>query len=624
MIPLQRAFHGPFKGVVGVMGTQMGKTDSTANIMGQRLDDDPAPIIYVGPTRHFVEKKWEPRFMAMVDSSASLAAKFDRGRADTRTQKRISGVNVSFAWAGSATSLAGDPAALVIVDERDRMESDVGGEGDPVEMANARHETYADGKTGVFSTPTTGTLETYTHPTTGLVHWKVGDQITSPVWQLWQQGTRHEFMWACPHCSASFAPRMALLQFPPDVEPGDLSTSNVKLACPHCGALIDETHKTVLNERGLDVSPGQSVVNGERVGNGVVSDWYTLWVSGLCSPWRSWVTSARRLMRAQREGSSEKIQTVINTAFGELYAISGEAPLLNQVAQLRDTYQLGEVPAHVHTVTMTVDVQQDRLYYTVRGWSVRRNMESWLLDYGTIEGATNEQEVWDALEQFKTRSYGSKRIKRCMIDQKYRTQYVLQFCIKHRGWACATAGRMPKTISAEAQTPLRTSTIEVDQKGKMKKGGRALKRWTINTDFFKRWVHDRIQLGDRGGFHLPIDATDEYCGQLVAEARVVKPSGKIEWVLLQKANHYLDCEQMQVACAYSLRLPHYAQPTKDAPTAAAKGDAPQAQSDTGAAAIEQDAEPPPPPEPPTPRPQAPARRSSGSGWMSRRSTRWFR
>jgi phage terminase large subunit GpA-like protein len=235
----------------------------------------------------------------------------------------------------------------------------------------------------------------------------------------------------------------------------------------------------------------------------------------------------------------------------------------------------------------------------VRAWSVRRNMESWALEMGTIEGATNEQPVWDALEEFKRRRFGALTIKRCFIDQKYRTQYVMAFCHEHRRWAFPVAGRMPKTADAAAQAPLRTSNVEVRKDGKVIKGGVALKRWTVNTDFFKRWVHDRISRGEGGGYHIPIDATDDYCQQLVAEARVVKPGGRIEWVLTQKQNHFLDCEQMQVACAYSLRLQHYAQPLKGA-----QPDEPQE----------------PPPNPPAPSPQR------SSGWMSRSrgGGRWMR
>ena len=90
--------------------------------------------------------------------------------------------------------------------------------------------------------------------------------------------------------------------------------------------------------------------------------------------------------------------------------------------------------------------------------------------------------------------------------------------------------------------------------GKVLAGGLSVLH--INTDYFKRWVHERI---DRepdlpGGFHLPEDCTDDYMKQLVSEARIVKPSGKVVWQRILKDNHYFDCEVLQVAAAYSLNL----------------------------------------------------------------------
>jgi len=73
---------------------------------------------------------------------------------------------------------------------------------------------------------------------------------------------------------------------------------------------------------------------------------------------------------------------------------------------------------------------------------------------------------------------------------------------------------------------------------------------------FKRWIHERIERepGLPGGFHLPEDVSDDYCKQLVSEARIVKPSGKVVWQKIFKDNHYFDCEVLQVAGAYSLNL----------------------------------------------------------------------
>ncbi len=563
MVPLQRACHGPWKGIVGVMGSQMGKTDSMANMFGAKLDDDPAPLIYLGPTRNFVERTWEPRFMDMIESTHHLKNKITRGKTLSKTQKTIAGVKVSFAWAGSAAAVAGEPAAYVFVDERDRMGGDVEGEGDPVALANARHSTYPDGKTIVFSTPLHGTVDVYIHPDTGLEHWKVADseEVQSPTWRLWQRGTRHEWMVPCKHCHEYFAPRFRHLWWPDSSEPGDLDEKNVLLTCPHCGAQMSEDDKGAMNEAGQAVAPGQWVTDGEVHGDPPTSDWYTFWASGLMSPWRSWANNAREYVAAAHEGDSETIQTITNTRFGELYSISGEAPPWEDVAALRLDYAQGTIPEGVATLLLTVDVQKERLVYVVRGWSRSKNMESWLIECGEIFGDTSGQQVWDELAVFRTRTWGEHdqfTIKRCFVDQKYRTQYVFDFCNTHRMWAYPVAGRLPQTNTPEAQRPLSASAIEVNERGKtIKAQGQGLQRWTLNTDYFKRWIHDRVAVGNDGGFHISADTSDDYCKQMVSEARIVKPNGRVMWLLISRDNHYLDCEMMQVGCAYSLRLQHY-------------------------------------------------------------------
>jgi phage terminase large subunit GpA-like protein len=94
----------------------------------------------------------------------------------------------------------------------------------------------------------------------------------------------------------------------------------------------------------------------------------------------------------------------------------------------------------------------------------------------------------------------------------------------------------------------------VSWRGKIIKNG--LDLWHIDTDYMKSWVHARIEwpTGEPGGWHIPADATDDYCQQLVAEHRAVNPSGKVTWLRIRRDNHYLDVEALNVAAAHILRL----------------------------------------------------------------------
>jgi phage terminase large subunit GpA-like protein len=534
--------------VVAVMAAQMGKSEMMLNVIGHRLDDDPVPILYIAPTKSFIEGVFEPRYKVMVDQCASLKAKKRPGLKEKNTVKFIAGVKLRFGWAGSATEMSGDPACKVFVDERDRMADSVDGEGDPVTLADARHDTYPDGQTIVASTPTMGTVDTYVDPDTGLEFWGKGDEIQSATWKLFQEGTMFHWAWPCPHCDEFFIPRFRLLQWSEGSTPYQAKL-NAKMLCPNCDTLIDQTFKDEMNARGVYVAPGQRITKkGKVAGTPPQSDTISFWVSGLASAWKSWGDRAQAFLQAVRSGDSDRVQAVINTGMGELYNLKGEAPDIAAVKALRQPYKLGTAPKGVKKIILSVDVQKASLFYVVRGWGAE--LESWQIEHGFLVGSTDGDQVWQDLAEFKDFHYDGLPIDRTMVDSGYRTQFVYAFCRKFRSWAFPTKGR--NTIDA---TPLQRSKLDVaTTTGRRLAGGLGI--WHVNTDFFKRWVHERIERDPElpGGFHLAEDSDDDYCKQLVSEARIVKPSGKILWQRIFKDNHYFDCEVLSVAGAYSLQL----------------------------------------------------------------------
>jgi len=563
------------------MGSQMAKTDGILlNVAGHRLDDDPVPILYVGPTRSNVEKVIEPRIKKMVRGAPSLTEKMAEGKSQSKTYKNIAGTSFRLAWAGSATELASEPACIVMVDERDRMDDDVGGEGDPFELAEARNSTYPDGKAIGTSTPTIGNVEAETLET-GLTHWQSADaaDIGSQIWKLWQEGTRFEWAWPCPHCREYYVPRFNLLQWPKGSTPTQ-ALHRARMCCPHCGALSSDKDKDSQNQRGVYVAPGQTISpEGEISGETPDNDCASYWVSGLCSTWRSYGQLARRFLNAVNSGDPERIQGVINTGFGELYKLKGDAPEWQSVADLREPYPFGYCPDWVRVITCGVDVQKDRLYYVIRGWGV--NYESTLIRHGELYGETAHDAVWAELGGFHALRFGEdeKRIDRLIIDSGYRPgdsfkrpdNQVYSFCRRFPSWAVPAKGHDTQ------DKPLKSNVIDVTVGGRVLKGG--MKLWHVDSDHYKSWVHSRLAWpkGESGAWHLPLDATDDYCQQVVAETRIVKPSGRAVWKKIRKDNHYLDCEALAVVGADMLRVWRYLpEQPKQKPRAKPKQPAPSA------------------------------------------------
>jgi phage terminase large subunit GpA-like protein len=553
MTPIMRAASMPrYRRIVCVMGSQMGKTEGVFNIIGHRLDDDPTPTLYVGPTQKLVESMSSDRIIKMLRSVPSLWAKLEKGKRNKIGEKFIAGVRFGFAWAGSATELAGHPAGLVLVDERDRMDDDTGGEGDPVELSDARTATFPDGKVIVVSTPTKGSVDVKVHPETGLEHFAPSEVVESPTWKLWQEGTRFEWAWPCPDCGEYFVPRFRNLWWPEKCTP-QRALTETRLVCPHCGSMIEDTSKVAMNARGVYVAPGQRIEpDGTVVGAAPDTDVASFWASGLCSPWRTFGQRARAFLAAVASGDQTRIQTVINTGFGELFAARGDAPEWSEVAKLRREYEASAVPEGVQLLTCGVDVQKNRLVYAIRGWGFA--YESWLIEAGELWGETKYDAVWDSLGALFDRKFGAgQQIVRMGIDSGYKPgddarddHQVYRFVRMHRGRAMATKGQ------DRTKRPFWMSKIDVSLRGRLIKGGVDL--WNFDADFFKTWVHGRLEWPDDqpGGFHLHRAASDDYCQQLVAEQRVVKPSGAATWIRVRSDNHYLDCEAINALMAHIL------------------------------------------------------------------------
>lgn len=575
--------------IAAVMGTQMGKSAGLLNIIGRKLDDDPAPMLYLGPTKSNIDKVFEPQIDRLLRSAKSLWAKTVKGRKAQKLAKIVSGVMLRLGWAGSAAELAAFTAHTALVDELDRMEV-LPGEGDPLTLARARISNYVDGLLLATSTPTEGSVDVEKHPATGIEHWAVADpdDIASPIWKLFQEGTRFEWAVPCPHCFKHFIPRFRLLVWPEGCTPAR-ALREARLTCQRCGGLIEDRWKTWMNGAGVYLAPGQDVegwnpkvadpaqpdprnpgpplhpmlpglgTNGVVVGEAPEADVATFWVSGLMSPWKTLGQRAAAFIRAVRSRDQEKVRATLNTEFGELYRTRGQAPDWQELKNVcAGTYTLEQVPRGAQILFLTVDVQQDRLVCTVRAWGAE--FESWLVWREELWGKTKDGEdersdtslppVWQRLDALAERTFGGMPISAIAVDSGYRSEQVYAWCRKHAN-AYATkgaSGRISKLYHA--------TDVEVSYRGKRLKSG--LKVWAIDDSYFKGWVHDHIAWpqDQPGSWHLPSDIDEDYCKQVVAEQRMRVPSGRSQWIRVHKDNHYLDCEQQQAFLAHVAGVRH--------------------------------------------------------------------
>jgi phage terminase large subunit GpA-like protein len=604
IVPFERAVASRlYRRVVLCVSAQSGKSEALIDLIGHRLDQRPAPIIYVGPNKQFITEQFEPRIMALLDEAPTLADKVARGKRMTKTRKVIAGVPLRLAHAGSSTALKSDPAGLAITDEADELMANVKGQGDPVGLVDARGDTYDDFVHAMVSTPSRGMKETELDPVSGLEFWKVqgSDDIDSAIWKFWQAGTRYHWTWRCPHCAERFVPRFSCLEFEGRA---DMRTTAARaratavVVCPRNGCIIEDAQKAGMNATGLYLAPGQDVTADDQViGEPAQSDTASFWVSGLASPFRSFGDRAAAYVDAVQSGDPAKVQTVINAGFGELWApTAGEAPEWAEVADLKLPYASRDIPEGVLFLTAGVDVQKRKLVYVVRGWGVRQ--ESWLIEHGELHGSgdTRLDDVWlDLWEQVLDREYGDGlRIARAFVDSGFRPDdpqlgdihKVYDFCRRHRRLCYATKGwdKRPQ--------PIKVAQIEVTPAGKRPKFGLDIVH--LDSDFMKEWVHSRVRWPKEqpGGWHLSSDATEDYCRQIVNEARVRKPGGGYTWVS-RGPHDYLDAEAMAYAAAKMLGLERLSDEAVRTRYEAQPGPPPSTDDEPPSSAVQTPAAPPP-------------------------------
>ena len=562
-----------YRRVVMVFGAQSGKSELMLDVAGARLDQRPAPILYVGPNKQFLTEQFEPRVMSLLDEAPTLMEKVSRGKSMTKTRKTVNGVPFRLAHSGSSTALKSDPAALALVDEYDEMRDDINNQGGPLGLVERRGDTYADFVCVVTSTPKLGQVEVYEDKKSGLHFWKKSadpKEINSPIWQLFQQGTMHHWCWPCPHCEEYFVPRFKQMRFDPKATPTEAGRG-AYLECPRCGGVVSNDHKVEMNARGRYATPTQwitkdGVVHGEVEESRSAS----YWVSGLASPFVSFEERISVLVEAQQSGDTAMVQQAINAGFGELYSPGGgEVPEWVEIKDKsrRSDYAHGEVNELTRHLIMTADVQKHSIPYVIRAWGPRAT--SWLVGYGNLRGDTSDLEVWDALADLFVTPIEGMPISMGFVDSGFRPGKVDTLPL-NRVYDFARRFIQRVFITKGSSTPMRVPLVklkpEVSRRdAKPLRSG--ITGYRLDTDHWKSWVHERLRWpGDApGAWNVPRQITDDYCKQIVSEARIKEPTGRATWVQRSRDNHYLDCEAMQAAAAYLLNMQRLPMPPGRSP-----------------------------------------------------------
>ncbi len=525
----------PCRRVVVMGASQLMKTQVGLNWVGASIHQAPANILVLLPTSN-VAKRVSSRISDIIRAVPELRERVAEPRSrdskNTMDTKEFDGGTLYITTAGSASNLAEIPARYVWGDEVDRWDANVDGEGDPVELAEARASTFEFNAKIYFSS--SPTLE--------------GE---SRIAALFKDGDQRHFHIACPHCAHDH-----VLEWEGFRHNGEMTEA--WFVCPGCGAEIHEHHKPALLAAGRWVAHGQG--DGRTVSLHFPAQYAPL-------GWLSWLSMARQYVKAKAaldQGDQEPMQVFYNTRLARCWNPSEESAKADQLKKRAEDYALRTIPPGVLILTAAADIQPNRIEVDIYGWG--EGLERWVIDHQVLWGAPSEDAVWRDLDAVLTGviphpSGMPLRIAAALIDSGgHNTQDVYNYCRPRRNrkiLAIKGASRPGRPVIAN-----KPAKMDVNFRGRQEKHGVEL--WFIGTDTAKDWLSSRwlLETGP-GAIHFSKDLPDEYYSQLTAERRLVRyrKGHKItEWVK-NKAdrNEALDLAVYNLAAAYFLGL-HRKQP----------------------------------------------------------------
>lgn len=508
---------------------QMGKTELILNKLGHGMHIDPGPTLIVQSHEEMARHWSEERLAPMIQTVPELYEMFGPSKRNPHNKtmfKKFAGGFISIAYASSAPQLRSRPIRDLLLDEVDAYPGNVGGEGDPVDLAIRRTQTFGDRALVIaVSTPTI--------------------KGVSRIESLFAAGDQRRYHLPCPHCDTPFVPEFEMLVALDD---------GAYCECPHCHVLIDEAEKGRMLERGEWIPTAECE-----------ADTRSYHFSALIAPpgWLSWseILDLHEKARASTDvDADDKMRVFVNTVLGLPYESSeGESADWEKLYNRRGKTKRGIVPSSVAVLTAGVDVQGDRLEVEIVGWG--EGLRSWSIDYRVLPGDTSQPHVWQLLddlldEQFVGVEGARYSISRLAIDTGYQTQNVYQ-------WARRYGPRqvMPIKGSSHAMATLIGSptAVDVDVAGRKIKSG--VHVWRLNVDAIKdhvtRWIS--LSLDDAPPGETPArwcefpEYGESYFKGLCGEQRK-RRGNRYVWEVVYKDQEPLDCRVYATAAALALGL----------------------------------------------------------------------
>ena len=481
----------PCKEVVAMVASQMFKTQISLNWFGSTVHQSPSNFLWLMPTG-----KLHKRIAARIDKAIAavevlrdrVAKPNSRSAINNIDTKEYLGGTLFIATAGSAANLAEVPARRVAIDEVDRCEENVDGEGDPIKLAKARQTTFSYNRKSFY----------YSSPTID------GE---SKIKDLFDAGTQRKALAECIHCGHAQE-----LIFENLIRTDD---GMVLYPCESCGSMHRESDKPKMFKNGLWSVPATGIVEVESFTASAMYQPYG-WLS-----WADLMAEYDAAKIALDAGNDAMMIVFYNTRLARTWKRNVQTVSFEALKQRAEGYTLRFCPYGVLFLTAGVDTQDNRLAVQIIGWG--RNLKAWIIDYVELPGDPAENSVWDSLVDLLNRtieheSGAELKVIASAIDTGgHRGEAVKNF-VRSKRIQCPIA--VHGAVKVNAQPLSKGSMQDVTWKGVLDKQGVALHSVgtiEIKHHLFSRMQNDSGKDRDSITLHFSDQLSDEYFAGIISE-----------------------------------------------------------------------------------------------------------
>lgn len=504
---------------------QIGITDWVVDCILWVAVNDPSPTALFladqDTARKIMRFRLAPAFKSLGLTQRKSAANKQQEISKFEIQL-TNGFYLAVSWGSSVSQTASMSFKRVFCDEVNKEGYGVSkDEGETLGRIRERMETFGDSKFVLLSTPTTD-----------------AGRITA---EFESCDVKYDYCCPCPFCGA-YQP----LTFDRVVWDGGSMATREKLAqtagyqCRDCAEIWSDEQRQESVKNGMAIA--RESTTGERVG-------YQLHRLNSLFKGGNMAKMVYNFLQCKKDPF--KLQNVINSVFGEPWVerISQSADEAAQaVQQCYSNYSKSSVPPSVAALVAGIDVQNNGFWFRVRGFAP--DLTSWGIEEKFIP-------TWEELEVALYADYGGQRIWRAMIDTGggkadgaviSRTEETYEFIRRNSGRGVQLFGA--KGSSRAMPTKIKVGQpLEKTPSGKPIPGG--IRIIQINTQAFKDalwWRIEKAPTAEPGAWWLHNETPAYFVNHIVAEEKRRTKTGAVEWVVVSKDNHLLDCEVLCLAC----------------------------------------------------------------------------